>query len=47
MAWGIMMTVVTMLGMFGLAIYEATSGDTPTKPNLKRDVAGKKLKKVA
>jgi hypothetical protein len=49
MAWGIMMTAVTLLGMFGVAIFEATSGDErpSTKPSLKRDVAEKELKKVA
>ena len=49
MAWGIMMTAVTLLGMFGVAIFEATSADEQpsTKPDRKRDVAEKELKKVA
>jgi hypothetical protein len=47
MAWGIMMTALMLLGMFGVAIFEATYKETPTKPNLKHHLAGKDLKKVA
>ena len=31
MAWGILMTMVTMFGMFGLAIHEATTYEAPAE----------------
>jgi hypothetical protein len=51
MAWGIMMTVVTMVGMFGVAIFEVTSGNAASsKPDTKHRAAmpaGKEVKKAA
>jgi len=48
MAWGIMMTVVMLLGMLGLAMFEVRAvAELPQKPDVDRNTDRKKLNKAA
>lgn len=41
MAWGIMMAALSLFGMMGLAIFEATSADEPrSEPDVNRKKSG-------
>jgi hypothetical protein len=48
MAWGILMTIVMLVGMLGLAIFEATTAhEVSTKPEVDRDADREEVKKAA
>jgi hypothetical protein len=50
MAWGILMTALSLFGMMGLAIFEATWVELPSKPDVNREQPGAdepKIKKAA
>jgi len=47
MAWGILITMVMLSGMMGLAMFEATNVDQPTKRDAKRKTHTRVMKKAA
>jgi hypothetical protein len=47
MAWGILITMVMLSGMMGLAMFEATNVDQPTKRNATRKPRTREMKKAA
>jgi len=48
MEWGILITMVMLVGMMGLAMFEATHVDeSPAKPDSKEDADKREVKKAA
>jgi hypothetical protein len=48
MEWGILITMVMLVGMMGLAMFEATKVDeAPAKPDAKEDADVREMKKAA
>jgi len=47
MEWGILITVVMLFGMMGLAVFEATNVDQPTKRDATRKTHTRVMKKAA
>jgi hypothetical protein len=48
MEWGILITMVMLVGMMGLAMFEATNvNEPPAKPDAKEDADKQELKKAA
>ena len=47
MEWGILITVVMLFGMMGLAMFEATNVDQPTKRDVTRKPRTREMKKAA
>jgi hypothetical protein len=47
MEWGILITVVMLFGMMGVAMFEATNVDQPTKRNATRKTHTRVMKKAA
>ena len=47
MEWGILITVVMLFGMMGLAMFEATNVDQPTKRDAARKPRTREMKKAA
>jgi hypothetical protein len=47
MAWGILITMVMLFAMMGLAMFEATNVDQPTKRDAKRKTHTRVMKKAA
>jgi hypothetical protein len=47
MEWGILITVVMLFGMMGLAMFEATNVDQPTKRGATRKTHTRVMKKAA
>jgi len=47
MEWGILITMVMLFGMMGVAIFEATNVDRPTKRDATRKIHTRELKKAA
>jgi hypothetical protein len=40
MAWGIMMTAVMLLGMLGIAMFQATTDEKPSRGSMAKSPAG-------
>lgn len=47
MAWGILITMVMLFGMMGLAMFEATNIDHPTKRDAARKTRTREMRKAA
>jgi hypothetical protein len=47
MEWGILITVVMLFGMMGVAMFEATKVEKPTKRDATRKTHARVLKKAA
>ena len=47
MEWGILITVVMLFGMMGLAMFEASNVDQPTKRDATRKTRSREMKKAA
>ena len=47
MAWGILITMVTLFAMMGLAMFEATKVDQPRRRDVTRKPRTREMKKAA
>ena len=47
MAWGILITMVTVFAMLGMTMFEATHVDQPTKRDATRKTRSREMKKAA
>jgi hypothetical protein len=47
MAWGILITMLMLFGMMGLAMFEATNVEKPTKRDAMRKTHTRMMKKAA
>jgi len=47
MAWGILITMVTLFAMLGMTMFEATHVDQPTKRDVTRKPRTREMKRAA